>query len=331
MLGYRKYCTLKSRDTFGASIIDFNGKILSDVRDMYVTEQGGLIPNLVAEHHKNIGFTVITKAIEDAKIKIKDIDLISISQGPGLPLSLSQGMRFAKEFSLKYNIPLIGVNHICAHLEIGKLLTNAKNPVFVFTSGANTQIIAHEGEKYRIFGECLSIALGNALDKFAREIGLGFPGGPKIEELAKLGKKYIELPYTVKGMDVEFSGIVTNAINLFRKGESKEDLCYSLQETMFAMLAEVTERALAHCDKNEVLLIGGVAANQRFCEMLNIMCKERKAKFYAVPIKYSGDQATQIAWQGILEYKSKRKLESINKLDIKPGWRIDQVETVWIK
>ena len=298
---------------------------------MYVTKEGGLIPDKVAEHHRNVGITVITKAVEDAKVKIKDIKLISISQGPGLPLSLLQGMRFAKEFSLKYNIPLIGVNHICAHLEIGKLMTKAKNPVFVFTSGANTQIIAHEGKKYRIFGECLSIALGNALDRFAREIGLGFPGGPKIEQLARLGKKYIELPYVVKGMDVEFSGIMTHAINLFRKGENKDDLCYSLQETMFAMLVEVTERALAHCDKDEVLLIGGVAANQRFCEMLDIMCRERKAKFYAVPVKYSGDQAAMIAWQGILEYKAKRKLEDISKLDIKPGWRIDHVETRWIK
>ena len=315
--------------TFGASVVNFKGKILSDVRDMYITEQGGLIPDKVAEHHRNIGITVITKAIEEAKVKINDIKLISISQGPGLPLSLAQGVKFVKEFSLKYKIPLIGVNHICAHLEIGKLMTKAKDPVFVCPSRANKQRIAYEGGKYRIFGECLSIALGNALDKFAREIGLGFPGGPKIEQLAKLGKKYIELPYVVKGMDVEFSGILTHAINLYKKGESKEDLCYSLQETMFAMLVEVTERALAHCDKNEVLLIGGVAANQRLCEMLGIMCKERKAKFYAVPIKYSGDQAAMIAWQGILEYKVGRRLEK--NIDIKPNWRIDQVDTIWIK
>lgn len=314
--------------TFGASIINSKGKILSDIRDMYVTKKEGLEPRKVADHHKNIGNTVITEAIKKARIKINNINLISFSQGPGLPLSLVEGMKLSKEFSKRFNIPLIGVNHICAHLEIGKLLTKAKNPVFLFTSGANTQIIAHEGGKYRIFGECLSIAIGNALDKFGRILGLGFPAGPKIEELAKLGKKYIELPYTVKGMDVEFSGILTHAINLFKKGESKEDLCYSLQETMFAMLVEVTERALAHCDKNEVLLIGGVAANQRLCEMLNIMCKERKAKFYPVPIKYSGDNASMIGWQGILEYK-KRKVEK--NIDIKPRWRIDQVETVWIK
>ena len=316
-----------SAHTFGASIVDSKGKILSDIRDMYQTEKEGLEPRKVAEHHKNIGNAIILEAIKKAKVKIRDIKLISFSQGPGLPLSLVEGMKFAKDFSKRFNISLIGVNHICAHLEIGKLMTKAKSPVFVFTSGANTQIIAHEGGKYRIFGECLSIALGNALDKFAREIGLGFPGGPKIEELAKLGTKYIELPYTVKGMDVEFSGIITHAINLFKKGERKEDLCYSLQETMFAMLTEVTERALAHCDKNEVLLIGGVAANQRLCEMLDIMCKERKAKFYAVPIKYSGDNGSMIGWQGILEYR-KRKTEK--DIDIKPTWRIDQVKTVWI-
>jgi len=313
--------------TFACSIITSKGKILSDIRSMYVTKKEGLEPRKVAEHHKNIGNTIITEAIKKAKIKIRDINLVSFSQGPGLPLSLVEGMKLSKDFSKRFKIPLIGVNHICAHLEIGKLFTKAKNPVFVFTSGANTQIIAYEGGKYRIFGECLSIALGNALDKFGRALGLGFPAGPKIEELAKLGKKYIELPYTVKGMDVEFSGIVTHAINLFKKGVNKEDLCYSLQETMFAMLVEVTERALAHCDKDEVLLIGGVAANQRLCEMLRIMCKERKGKFYAVPVKYSGDQAAMIGWQGILEYK-KRKIEK--NIDIKPGWRIDQVETVWI-
>ena len=315
--------------TFGASILNSKGEILSDIRDMYQTEIEGLEPRKVANHHKEVGNNIIQEAIETAKINIKDIELISLSQGPGLPLSLVEGMKIAKEFSKKHKIPLIGVNHVCAHLEIGKLLTKAKNPVFLFTSGANTQIIAHEGGKYRIFGECLSIAIGNALDKFGRAIDLGFPAGPKIEKLAKQGKKYIELPYTVKGMDVEFSGIVTHAINLFRKGETKEDLCYSLQETMFSMLVEVTERALAHCDKNEVLLIGGVAANQRLCEMLNIMCKERKAKFYPVPIKYSGDHAAMIGWQGILEYK-KRKLESLKKFDINPRWRIDEVNTVWI-
>jgi len=204
------------------------------------------------------------------------------------------------------------------------LLTEAKDPIFLFTSGANTQVIALE-DKYRIFGEALSVAIGNALDKFGREAGLGFPCGPKIEELAKKGK-YVKLPYVVKGMDVEFSGIVTKAISLIDK-EKLEDLCFSLQETCFAMLAEVSERAMAHCEKEELLLIGGVAANKRLVEMLEIMCKERNAKFYYVPIGYSGDNAVMIGWQGILEFKAGR-VDDLD-VDFNPKWRVDEVEVIW--
>jgi N6-L-threonylcarbamoyladenine synthase/protein kinase Bud32 len=292
---------------------------------MYTTEKGGIIPIEASNHHKKIGQKLINQAIKNQKI-----DLISFSQGPGLPPTLVVGMELAKKLAKKLKIPLIGVSHLVAHLSIGLLLTKAKDPVFVFVSGANTLIISLEGNRYRIFGEALSIGLGNALDKFGRKIGLGFPPGPKIEQLAKKGN-FIQLPYTVKGMDVEYSGIVTEAINKFQKGEKIEDLCYSLQEHCFAMLTEVTERALAHCEKKEVLLIGGVAANKRLCEMLDIMCKERNAKFYAVPLKYSGDQATMIAWQGILQSKNKKfNLKEIDKLDIKPRWRIDQIEVDWL-
>ena len=313
--------------TFGCGIVSSKKKILSDTRDMLKTEKGGIIPIDAAKHHRKVGKRIIEEAI--LKAKYPKIDLISFSRSPGLPPSLHEGRKIALEFGKEMNLPIIGVNHVASHLSSAHFHTKVKDPIYLFVSGANTQILILENKRFHQVGESLDLAIGNALDKFAREIGLGFPGGPKIEQMAKLGKKYIELPYTVKGMDVEFSGIVTHAINLFRKGESKEDLCYSLQETMFAMLVEVTERALAHCDKNEVLLIGGVAANQRLCEMLDIMCKERKAKFYAVPIKYSGDHAAMIAWQGILEYKAGRKPDK--DLDINPVWRIDQVKTVWIK
>ena len=253
--------------------------------------------------------------------------------GPGLSPSLIIGKDFAKELALRYNKPLVAVNHLAGHLEEGKFFTPSKDPVYVFVSGANTQIIAHEGNKFRIFGEALSVGLGNALDKFGREVGLGFPAGPKIEALAKNGK-YIELPYNVKGMDVEFSGIVTHCINLFKKGIPVEDLCYSLQETGFAMLIEVTERALAHTGKNEALLIGGVSANQRFVEMLNSMCSERGAKAFACPLKYSMDNGVQIAIAGLLQFKydyNVFKDKEINEVNIDPNWRIDEVETPWIK
>lgn len=301
-------------------MINNKGKILSDIRDMYKTKTGGIIPRECSEHHKRVGGNVIKKAIKNYKI-----DLISFSQGPGLAPSLIQGMNFAKKISKENKIPIIGVNHILAHLLIGHLFTKVKNPVYVFVSGANTQIISLEDKFFRVMGESLDVGMGNAFDKFGRDIGLGFPAGAKIEELAKKGE-YHELPYIVKGMDLSFSGIITKAINDYKKGIKKEDLCFSLQEICFAMLTEITERALAHTNKNEVLLIGGVAANKRLCNMLNIMCKERNAKFHTVPLEYTGDNATMIAYLGLLQSKNKEYFEDINKLDIKPNWRINQIK-----
>ncbi|MBT3324011.1 tRNA (adenosine(37)-N6)-threonylcarbamoyltransferase complex transferase subunit TsaD [archaeon] len=308
--------------TFGIGITN-NNKILTNIRDTLTTEKGGMIPNELADHHNEVKHNILKKALQESKLSMKDIDLISYSEGPGMAPALLVGRDFALELSKKHNIKLIGVNHILAHLEIGLNTTKAIDPIFLFCSGANTQVIAHEGDRYRVFGEALSIAIGNALDKFARKIGLGFPGGPKVEQLAKKGK-LIDLPYKVKGMDVDFSGIITKAINLYQKGESVEDLCFSLQETCFAMLIEVTERALAHCEKNEVLLIGGVAANKRFSEMLHEMCKARGAKAYTVSLEYAGDQGAMIAYQGYIENKRKQK-----EFDINPRWRIDEIETFW--
>lgn len=296
---------------------------------MYKTEHGGLIPSEVALHHKNISEKIIYQALQEAKLKIGDINLIAFSNSPGLAPCLLETMKVAKDLARKYKKPSIGVNHIAGHLTLGGLLTKTKNPLFIFVSGANTQIISYESGCYRVLGETLDVALGNALDKFGRDMNLGFPAGPKIEELAKKGK-YIELPYVVKGMDLSFSGIVTAALNKYKKGTSREDLCFSMQETLFSMFTEVTERALAFTNKKEALLIGGVAANKRLIAMLTTMCNERNAKFSYVPLKYSGDNGVQIAWQGILEYKNGRRC-AIDDIDIQPRLRIDQVNVNWIK
>ena len=193
--------------TFGVGIID-NKKILANVIDSYKTDKGGIHPTEAKEHHKRVADKVIQDALDKAKLKIEDIDLISFSQGPGLPPCLVVGLEKAKELAINYNKPLIGVNHCIAHLEIGRLLTKAKDPVLLYVSGANTQVIAYEGGKYRIFGETLDNGVGNFLDAFARELGIGFPGGPKIAELAEKSNNYIELPYVVKGMDISVGGIL---------------------------------------------------------------------------------------------------------------------------
>ncbi|MBI2129355.1 bifunctional N(6)-L-threonylcarbamoyladenine synthase/serine/threonine protein kinase [Candidatus Woesearchaeota archaeon] len=314
--------------TFSAGVIGEKGKILANVKDSYTTEKGGIHPKEAKEHHLRVKDKVVGDALLKANISLKDIDLISFSQGPGLAPCLIVGMEKSKELSRKLNVPLVGVNHCICHLEIGKLLTKSKDPVLLYVSGANTQVIAYEGGKYRIFGETLDNGVGNFIDAFARELGLGFPGGPKIYELALKGKKYIELPYCVKGMDISVGGILTNLKQKIKSGEFiKEDLAYSCQETVFSMLVEVAERAMAHCGKNELLLGGGVACNKRLQEMCIKMCNDRKSNCFIPPNDVLTDNGLMIAWQGILERKKATK--DLDKIDIRPYWRTDQVDVDW--
>lgn len=314
--------------TFGVSIVNSDGKVFSNVKDTYTTEQGGIHPAKAREHHEKTADNLILKALTDAKLDANDIDLISFSQGPGLAPCLLVGMEKAKGLSKKLKKPLVGVNHCIAHLSVGELATKCKDPVLLYISGANTQAIAYEGGKYRIFGETLDNGCGNFLDGFARYLGLGFPGGPKIYELALKGKDFIELPYVVKGMDVSFGGILTNLKQkIDSKKFKKEDLAYSCQETAFSMLLEVAERAMAHCGKDELLLGGGVACNKRLQEMSKQMCKERKAKCFIPPNEFLVDNAAMIAWQGILQ--KKEATTKLNSIDIKPYERTDDIKVDW--
>jgi len=315
--------------TFGIAIVTDDKKVLANERSLYTTEKGGMIPAKVADHHIEVMDTVIQTALDKANVKLSDIDLIAFSQSPGQGHALRVGSFLARVLSLKLNKPLVGVNHCIAHLEIGNMLTSCKDPVLLYVSGVNTQVIAYDAGKYRIFGETLDVGVGNFLDSFARYIGLGFPGGPKVEKLAKDGKNLIELPYSVKGMDFNLGGLLTNLKQKWDSGKyTKEDLCYSLQEYVFAMLMEISERALSHCDKKELLLGGGVACNKRLQEMAEIMCKERDAECFVVPNEFNIDNAAMIAWTGIIMNKAGvvTKLEDSR---INPYERTDEVEVVW--
>lgn len=313
--------------TFGVAIVD-KGKVLANVRDMYSTKKGGIVPMDSAKHHREVAEKIYQRALETAKIKESQITKIAISNAPGLAPCLHAGMDFAKSLAEKLKIKIIPVNHCIAHLEIGQSV-GAKNPVLLYASGANTQIIAYAEGKYRIFGETLDIGVGNFIDKFARHLGLGFPGGPKIEQLAKSGK-YIELPYSIKGMDVSFSGMQTKLEQLHKKNFSAEDLAFSLQETAFAMLIEAAERALAHTGKKELVMGGGVACNSRFQEMCKIMCSEREAKFFCPAREFLVDNAGMIAFTGELMFSKDKSLAfSPDKVDVKPRERTDQVNVTW--
>lgn len=315
--------------TFGVGIVR-SGKILSNVKDSYTTESGGIIPMQSAIHHRQVADKVYAQALKEADVDEADIYAIAVSNAPGLAPCLLAGLEFAKKKAKELNLPLVPVNHCIAHLEIGAIV-GAKDPVMLYASGANTQIIAYAAGKYRVFGETLDIGVGNFIDTFARHSGLGFPGGPKIAALAekcKNKKELIELPYSIKGMDVAFAGIQTKLKQLLDKGEKIEDLSYSMQETVFAMLVEAAERALAHTGKKELLLGGGVGCNTRLQEMCKLMCKGRGAKFFCPACSLLVDNAGMIAYLGEIVFKAGIKKKP-SEVDIDSRERTDDVKVSW--
>ncbi len=311
--------------SLSAGVVDEKDVILLE-SDPYIPESGGIHPREAAQHHSERIGALLKKVF--SRINPDEVDVIAFSQGPGMGPCLRVIATAARVLALKLGKPLVGVNHCLAHVEVGRWKTGAKNPVTLYVSGGNSQVIARRGKRYRVFGETLDIGIGNAIDKLARHMGLKHPGGPRIEKLARLGKKYHELPYVVKGMDFSFSGLVTAAKKLYDSGVCKEDVAFSFQETAFAMLTEVTERALAYLDLDEVLIAGGVGANSRLREMLEIMCEDRGAKFYAPPKELMGDNGAMIAYTGLLMYKHGVETP-VDESYVKPDFRIEEVEVLW--
>ncbi|MEM0448917.1 MAG: bifunctional N(6)-L-threonylcarbamoyladenine synthase/serine/threonine protein kinase [Methanomassiliicoccales archaeon] len=314
--------------TVGVGIMDEEANVLANEMLMYRPETGGIHPREAANHHAQNVVQLIRKALSTAAIKADELDLIAFSQGPGLGPCLRTVATAARALSLTLKLPIIGVNHCIAHLEIGRAKTPARDPVLLYASGGNTQVIAFANRRYRIFGETLDIGIGNMLDKLGREIGIGYYAGPKIERLAKDGKKLLELPYSVKGMDMAFSGILTACLGLRDEGESLEDICFSVQETCFAMLTEVTERAMAHVEKDEVLLGGGVVQNKRLQEMVAKMAHERGAEMYVPDRTLCVDNGAMIAWTGLIMHKAGMRM-SMEDTVVNQRYRTDEVEVLW--
>ena len=312
--------------TFSCAVVAKKGKhgeILSDIRKIYGPPEGeGIHPREASRHHIENSSTVLVEALHEAKISITDLDIISYAAGPGLGPCLRVGAVVSRALSSYYKIPIFPVNHAIGHIELGKMLTGAKNPLVLLVSGGHTMLLAFIGKKWRVFGETLDITLGQLLDQLGRSIGFASPCGKKIEELAEKKSNYISLPYSVKVNDVSFSGLLSATKAIVNK--SKEDACYSLQETAFAMISEATERALSFTKKKELMVVGGVAANKRLSNMLRSICKRQNCKFFVVPQKFAGDCGSQIAWLGLLE-SSVKKGTSLENTFVKQSWRLDTV------
>ena len=276
-----------------------NGKVLSNIHSIYRPKGEGIVPRKAADHHSSEFAPLLRANLKKAGMRMDDVSLIAYSEGPGIGATLHVGLNAAKYLALKYGKRLIGVNHPYAHIKISEHLTGLKNPLVLYVSGGNTQIIIEEEKGFRVLGETLDIGVGNLFDSFAREAGMEYAHGSTLEKLAS-GGKYVPLPYTVKGMNLTFSGLLTAAAGEMKKGTPKRDVAYSLFETAFPMLCEATERALFLTRKKSLVVCGGVAQNRCLQKMLRTMCKEDGVEFGAAPDEFNRDNGAMIAYAGSL-------------------------------
>ncbi|KAF8912779.1 glycoprotease family-domain-containing protein [Gymnopilus junonius] len=340
-----------SANKLGAGIIkhapDGSSTVLSNVRHTYITPPGeGFQPRDTALHHRKWAFKVVHDALSSAGISLSDLDCICYTKGPGMGAPLQSVALVARTLCLLYDKPLVAVNHCVGHIEMGREITGAKNPVVLYVSGGNTQVIAYSRQCYRIFGETLDIAVGNCLDRFARVLNLSNNPSPgfNIEQKAKNGKRLVSLPYATKGMDVSLSGILT-AIEAYTQDKrfrpdglpkftedqdiiTPADLCFSLQETVFSMLVEITERAMAHIGSKEVLIVGGVGCNERLQDMMGIMARERGGQVFATDERFCIDNGIMIAQAGLLSYRMGMTIP-LTKSTCTQRFRTDEVHVSW--
>jgi len=303
-------------------------RVLSNRSAVWRPPEGGIHPREAANAHAEALPGLIREALGEAKVTARALSAVAFAQGPGLGPCLRTGASAARALALTAGVPLVGVNHCVAHLEVGRATLACEDPVLLYASGGNTQVIAFAGGRYRVFGETLDIGIGNMLDKFGREAGLPFPAGPAIEELASRGSELLPLPYSVKGMDVAYSGMLTAALQLRRDGAGMEDIAFSIQEVAFAMLVEVAERAMAHVGRDELLLGGGVAANARLVEMAEVMARERGASSFVPERRLCVDNGAMIAVLGAMMLGA-GVTTPVGESAVRQRFRTDEVEVSW--
>ena len=303
VLGIESSC-----DETSVAVVKNGREVLSNVINTQIpihTLYGGVVPEIASRNHiENI--SVVTKvALEEAKIDFKDIDAVALTYGPGLVGALLVGLSYGKALSYAINKPLIGTNHIEGHIAANYITYPDLKPPFLcmMMSGGNTQIIhVKDYTEFEVLGRTRDDAVGEAFDKVARVIGLGYPGGPKIDKLAQEGKPTIELPKVkMDGMDFSFSGIKTAVINLHHKDPdiNRADLCKSFEKSVAEMLIENIKEAISLTGIKTVVLAGGVSANSyirgEFEKMENI-------RVYMPDLKLCTDNAAMIASAGYYNF-----------------------------
>ncbi len=314
-----------------AAVFDDATDDVSIRSDAYQPDSGGIHPREAAEHMRSAVPAVVEAMLDEVESAYGDpadaLDAVAFSRGPGLGPCLRIVGTAARALAGTLDLPLVGVNHMVAHLEIGRHRSGFDSPICLNASGANAHVLGYHDGRYRVLGETMDTGVGNALDKFTRHVGWSHPGGPKVERHAMDGE-YVELPYVVKGMDFSFSGITSAAKAVYDEGTPVENVCRGLEETVFAMLTEVSERALSLTGAEELVLGGGVGQNDRLRGMLETMCDERGAAFYSPEPEFLRDNAGMIAVLGAKMYDAGDTIP-IAESRVRPNFRPDEVDVTW--
>lgn len=304
-----------SCDETAAAVVKNGREILSNIIDTQIPiheKYGGVVPEIASRNHIEAISRVTLKALKEANVTLKDIDAITPTYGPGLIGAVLVGLSYAKALSFAMNKPLIGVNHIEGHIAANYLTYPDLKPPFlcVMMSGGNTQLIhVKDYTEFEVLGKTRDDAIGEAFDKVARVVGLGYPGGPKVDKLAKEGEPIIDLPKThFENLDFSFSGIKTAVINLHHKNPdiNKANLCASFEKTITEILMEQTKKALKQIDVKTITLAGGVSANI-FIRKEFLAFQEQGYQVYMPDLKLCTDNAAMIASAGYYQYKNGKR------------------------
>lgn len=306
VLGIESSC-----DETSVSIVKNGREVLSNVINSQIKihkQFGGVVPEIASRNHIEVISDVTKEALKQANLKFEDIDVIACTYGPGLVGALLVGVSYAKALSFALNKPLVGVNHIEGHIAANYITHKELKPPFLcmIISGGHTHLVhIKDYNDFKILGKTRDDAIGEAFDKVARVIGLEYPGGPKIDKLAKEGEPNIKLPETYfENLDFSFSGIKTAVLNLNHKNPeiNKSDLCASFELAATNMIIENTKKAIKELNIEKIALAGGVSANSYIRERFLNLQKELNVKVYYPELVLCTDNAAMIASAGYYNF-----------------------------
>ena len=320
-----------SCDETSVAIVKNGREVLSNVINSQIKiheEYGGVVPEIASRCHTEVINKIMKEALEEAKVTLDDIDAIAVTHGPGLVGALLVGVSYAKGLSYVTGKRLIPVNHIEGHIAGNYITHKDLKPPFIclIISGGHTHLVkVTDYNEFEILGKTRDDAVGEAFDKVARVVGLGYPGGPKIDKLAKEGEPNIKLPKThFDNLDFSFSGIKTAVINLNHKDPNinKADLCASFQAAVTEMLTSNVRKAIREFSTDKIVIAGGVSRNSYIRKSFDELAEELKIKvFYPEPILCT-DNAAMIAAMGYYNYINEEKADL--KLNAIPNLKIGE-------